>query len=174
MFGSIQRAAVRLVTAETADLAFSATTMVCVSTELNLPLRDKTVHQRRPLAPPWRHSFMTTLFAATLLGVVLLAAPAAFADDAHDNILRAETKIAALNPGDATAASGADYQAAKLRLEEARAAEGRNRKDESLWRSSEAMLHADIVQENIKLRGLQRTVSEIETGVETLRRELNS
>ena len=56
----------------------------------------------------------------------------------------------------------------------ARAAEERNRKEESMWRSSEAMLHADIVQENIKLRGLQRTVSEIETGLETLRRELNS
>jgi uncharacterized protein YlxW (UPF0749 family) len=67
-----------------------------------------------------------------------------------------------------------DYQAAKLRLDEARAAEERNRKEESMWRSSEAMLHADIVQENIKLRGLQRTVSEIETGLETLRRELNS
>lgn len=117
---------------------------------------------------------MTKLFAAALLGVALLAAPAAFADDTHDNILRAETQIAALNPADATAASGTDYQTAKLRLEEARAAEGRNRKDESLWRSNEAILHADIVQENIKLRGLQRTVSEIETGLETLRRELNS
>lgn len=117
---------------------------------------------------------MTKLFAAALLGVALLAAPAAFADDAKDNILRAETQIAALNPADASAASGMDYQAAKLRLDEARAAEERNRKEESMWRSSEAMLHADIVQENIKLRGLQRTVSEIETGLETLRRELNS
>ena len=82
---------------------------------------------------------MTKLFAAALLGVALLAAPAAFADDAKDNILRAETQIAALNPADATAASGMDYQAAKLRLDEARAAEERNRKEESMWRSSEAL-----------------------------------
>lgn len=117
---------------------------------------------------------MNKLLATALFGAALFAAPAAFADEAHDNILRAETQIMALNAADAATASGADYTAAKLRLEEARAAEGRNRKEEAIWRSNEAMLHADIVQENIKLRGLQRTVSEIETGVETLRRELNS
>lgn len=112
--------------------------------------------------------------AATLLGGVLLAAPAAFADPARDNILRAEAQIQALNPADAAMASGTDYQTAKLRLDEARAAEDKNRREESVWRSEEALLHADIVQENIKLHGLKRTVSEIETGVETLRRELNS
>ena len=57
---------------------------------------------------------------------------------------------------------------------EARTAEGKNRDEESFWRSEEASLHADIVQEKIKLRGLERTVSEIETGIATLRRELNS
>jgi hypothetical protein len=36
------------------------------------------------------------------------------------------------------------------------------------------LLHADIVQEKIKLRGLERTVAEIETGIATLRRELTS
>jgi hypothetical protein len=36
------------------------------------------------------------------------------------------------------------------------------------------MLHAEIVQEKIKLHGLERTVSEIETGIATLRRELVS
>lgn len=112
--------------------------------------------------------------AAALLGVVLISAPTAFADPASDNILRAETQIQALNPADASTASPTDYQTAKLRLEEARAAEAKNHDEESLWRSDEAMLHADIVQENIKLHGLQRTVSEIETGVQTLRRELNS
>jgi hypothetical protein len=112
--------------------------------------------------------------AATLFGGILLAAPASFADNARDNILRAEAQIQALNPADATAASPADYQAAQLRLGEARAAEDKNRDEESLWRSEEALLHADIVQEKIKLRGLERTVSEIETGIETLRRELKS
>ena len=111
--------------------------------------------------------------AAVLFGV-LLAAPAAFADSARDNILRAEAQIQALNPADASAASGADYQAAQLRLSEARTAEDKNRHEESLWRSEEASLHADIVQEKIKLRGLERTVSEVETGIATLRRELNS
>jgi len=114
-----------------------------------------------------------TLYAA-LFGGLLLAAPVAFADDARDNLLRAEAQIAALNPADATAASPTDYQTAQLRLNEARTAEDKNRREESMWRSEEASLHADIVQDKIKLRGLQRTVSEIETGIETLRRELNS
>lgn len=117
---------------------------------------------------------MKKLFAAALFGGMLLAAPAAFADDARDNILRAEAQISALNPADAATASAADYQAARLRLDEARAAESQNKREESMWRSTEAMLHAEIVQENIKLHGLQRTVTEIETGVATLRRELNS
>ncbi len=111
--------------------------------------------------------------AAALFGGALLSAPA-FADPARDNILRAEAQIAALNPADATAASAPHYQEAQLRLAESRAAETKNRREESLWRSEEALLHADIVQEKIKLRGLQRTVSEIELGIETLRRELNS
>lgn len=111
--------------------------------------------------------------AAALFAGALLA-PSAFADPARDNILRAEAQIQALNSADAATASPTDYQTAKLRLDEARAAETKNRRDESLQRSDEAMLHADIVQENIKLHGLQRTVSEIETGLETLRRELNS
>jgi hypothetical protein len=118
---------------------------------------------------------MKTLIAVALFGGALLAAPAAFADDkARDNILRAETQIKALNPADAGAASAVDYQAAQVRLGEARTAEDKNRNEESFWRSEEASLHADIVQEKIKLRGLERTVSEIEAGIETLRRELNS
>lgn len=112
--------------------------------------------------------------AAAMVGGVLLSVPAAFADEARDNILRAEAQIQALNPADAAAASPTDYQTAKLRLDEARAAEDKNHREESVWRSQEASLSADIVQENIKLHGLERTVSEIETGVETLRRELNS
>jgi hypothetical protein len=112
--------------------------------------------------------------AAALFGGVLLAAPGAFADNARDNIVRAEAQIKALNSADASTASAADYQTAQLRLVEARTAEDKNRGEESLWRSEEALLLADIVQEKIKLRGLQRTVSEIETGIETLRRELNS
>ncbi|MEQ1781846.1 MAG: hypothetical protein ABMA14_10830 [Hyphomonadaceae bacterium] len=109
---------------------------------------------------------------ATLFSGALLAAPAAFADPARDNLLRAEAQIGALNPADATAAAPENYQSAQLRLSEARVAEEKNRDEESLWRSEEASLHADIVQEQIKLRGLDRTVSEIQTGIETLRREL--
>ena len=112
--------------------------------------------------------------AAALLGGALLAAPAAFADNARDNLLRAEAQIQALNPADASAAAGADYQTAQLRLSEARIAEDRNRDEESLRRSEEALLQADIVQEKIKLRGLERTVAEIESGIATLRRELTS
>ncbi|MEY4782425.1 MAG: hypothetical protein RIR41_360, partial [Pseudomonadota bacterium] len=66
------------------------------------------------------------------------------------------------------------YRSAQLRLGEARNAEARNRDEESLWRSEEALLHAEIVQEQIKLRGIDRTVAEIEKGIETLRRELVS
>lgn len=111
--------------------------------------------------------------AAALLGGALVASPA-FADPARDNLLRAETQIQALNPADSSAAAPADYRNAMLRLDEARAAEGKNNDDESLRRSNEAMLHAEIVQEKIKLHGLERTVSEIETGIATLRRELVS
>lgn len=113
--------------------------------------------------------------AAALFGSALIAAPAAFGDDkARDNILRAEAQIKALNPADAGAASAIEYQTAQTRLNEARTAEDKNRDEESFWRSEEASLQADIVQEKIKLRGLERTVTEIETGIATLRRELNS
>lgn len=111
---------------------------------------------------------------ACLLSGALVGAPAAFADPARDNLVRAETQIAALNPADATAASPDHYQSAQLRLGEARDAEGKNRDEESLWRSEEALLHAEIVQEEIKLRAIDRTVAEIEKGIDTLRRELVS
>lgn len=113
--------------------------------------------------------------AAALFGTVLIAAPASFADDkARDNILRAEAQIKAINPADAGMASAEEYQTAQTRLNEARNAEDKNRDEESFRRSEEASVQADIVQENIKLHALQRTVSEIETGIATLRRELNS
>jgi hypothetical protein len=118
---------------------------------------------------------IASTIAAALFGGVLLAAPAAFADDrARDNILRAEAQIKALNPADAGAASAVEYQTAQTRLSEARTAEDKNRDEESFWRSEEASLQADVVGEKIKLRGLERTVAEIETGIATLRRELNS
>jgi|GEM_PF-1086114 hypothetical protein len=112
--------------------------------------------------------------AAALFGGALAAAPAAFADPARDNLLRAEAQVQALNPADASAAAPNEYRNAQLRLDEARAAEARNRDEESLRRSNEALLHTEIVQEMIKLQGLKRTVSEIETGIATLRRELVS
>ena len=112
--------------------------------------------------------------AAALFGGALVAAPAAFADPARDNLLRAEAQVQALNSADASAAAPVDYRAAQLWLDEARAAESRNRDEESLRRSNEALLQAEIVQEKIKLHGLNRTVSEIETGIATLRRELVS
>ena len=115
------------------------------------------------------HAIYATVFAGAFV-----TAPAAFADPARDNLIRAEAQISAINPADATAASPDHYQSAQLRLGEARVAEEKNRDEESLWRSEEASLHAEIVMEQIKLRGLARTVSEIETGIETLRRELVS
>jgi len=115
------------------------------------------------------HAIYAGLFASALIG-----APAALADPARDNLVRAEAQISALNPADATAASPEHYQSAQLRLGEARAAEDKNRDEESMWRSEEALLHAEIVQEHIKLRGINRTVAEIEKGIETLRRELVS
>ncbi len=118
---------------------------------------------------------ISVAIAGGLFVGLLAAAPAAFADDrARDNIVRAEAQIKALNPADASAASASEYQTAQTRLNEARTAEDKNRSEESFWRSEEAVLQAGIVQEKIKLRGLERTVSEIETGIATLRRELNS
>ena len=111
---------------------------------------------------------------AALCGGALLATPGAFADNARDNLLRAEAQIQTLNPADANAASAADYQMAQQRLSEARTAEDKNRDEDSMWRSEEAMVQADIVQEKIKLQALQRTVLEIETGIATLRREMKS
>lgn len=117
---------------------------------------------------------MSKIFAATLLGLALLAAPAALADPARDELIRTEAQIAALNTADASTAAPANFKEAQLRLSEARAAEDKNKDKESIWRSTEASLQAEIVQEKIKLRSLQRTVSEIEIGIATLRRELNS
>lgn len=117
---------------------------------------------------------MSKFFAAAVFGALLLTSPAAFAEGSRDELIRTEAQIAALNTADASAAAPTNFQEAQLRLSEARAAEEKNRDKESLWRSSEASVQADIVQEKIKLSGLQRTVSEIETGIATLRRELNS
>lgn len=117
---------------------------------------------------------MKKFIAAALFGGALLAAPGAFADEARDNILRVEAQMQTLNPAEANAAAATNYQEAQLRLNEARVAEDKGRREESMWRSEEASLQGEIVQEKVKLRGLQRTVSEIETGLETLRRELNS
>jgi hypothetical protein len=55
-----------------------------------------------------------------------------------------------------------------------RVTEDRNKKEDSIWRSAEASLQGEIVREKIKLRALERTVSAIETGISTLRCELNS
>jgi hypothetical protein len=117
---------------------------------------------------------MAKYIPAAIFGAFLFASPAAFADDARDNLLRTEAQIGSLNTADAFAAAPGNYEEAQLRLREARVAEDKNRDEETLWRSAEAALHAEIVQEKIKLRGLERTVSEIETGIATLRRELNS
>ena len=112
--------------------------------------------------------------AAALMGALLCAAPIAFADPARDALLRTEVEIAVLNTADASSAAPENFQEAQLRLSQARAAEKDNEKEETLWRSSEASLQAEVVQEKIKLRALERTVSEIETGIATLRSELNS
>lgn len=117
---------------------------------------------------------MKKIVAAALMGALLLAAPLAYADPARDELIRTEAQIASLNTADASMAALANFQEAQLRLSEARAAEQKRNREESTWRSSEASLQVEIVQEKIKLRALERTVSEIETGIATLRRELNS
>lgn len=117
---------------------------------------------------------MNKFFASALLSALLLAAPSAFADGARDDLIRTEAQIGALNTADASSAAPENFQEAQLRLDEARTAEDKNRNEESMWRSAEASLQGDIVQEKIKLRALERTVSEIKIGISTLRRELNS
>lgn len=117
---------------------------------------------------------MKMIISAALASALLFAAPAAFANDARDALIKAEAQISALNTADAYAAASTDFEQAQLRLKEARAAEDKNKSKKSMWRSSEAALYAEIVQEKIKLRALERTVSEMETGIATLRRELNS
>jgi hypothetical protein len=117
---------------------------------------------------------MNKIFLAAVMSTLLLAAPAAFADEARDNLIRVESQIKALNTADASAAAPANFQEAQMRLNEARTAEEKNQDEDSIWRSAEASLQAEVVQEKIKLRALERTVSEIETGIATLRRELNS
>ena len=117
---------------------------------------------------------MRTIVAAALISALCIAAPAAFAEPARDELIRTEAQVGALNTADASSAAPVNYQEAQLRLSEARTAEDKNKDETSLWRSAEASLQAEIVQEKIKLQALQRTVSEIETGIATLRRELNS
>lgn len=117
---------------------------------------------------------MKRLFVAAMASSMLVLAPAAFAQESRDALIRTEAQIQALDPADATASAPQAFQEAQLRLTEAKAAEDKKQREDSLWRSSEAALSAEIVQEKIKLRGLERTVSEIETGIATLRRELNS
>lgn len=116
---------------------------------------------------------MRKVIPAAIFGLFIACSSTAHADDTRDALLRAEAKISALNSADAFAAAPENFEEAKLRLREATDAEARSRDEESRWRSAEADLQAEIVQEKIKLRGLQRTVAEIETGIAVLRRELN-
>jgi len=117
---------------------------------------------------------MNKHFMPALLSALILIAPAAFAEGARDDLIRAEAQVGTLNTADAYAAAPGNLREAQLRLSEARTAEAKNKEKESVWRSAEASLQAVIVQEKIKLHALERTVSEIETGITTLRRELNS
>lgn len=115
---------------------------------------------------------MKSYIVLALLGIFMMQAPSAHAGEARDGFVRAEAQVKALNAADAHAAAPANYAEALLRLSEARIADEKNREEETLWRSGEAVIQAEIVQEKIKLRGLDRTVFEIETGLSTLRREL--
>ncbi len=117
---------------------------------------------------------MKRLFVAACASSMLVLAPAAFAQESRDALIRTEAQIQSLNAADAAASAPDAFAEAQLRLTEAKSAEDKNNRKESTWRSSEAALNVEIVQERIKLRALERTVSEIETGIATLRRELNS
>jgi hypothetical protein len=90
---------------------------------------------------------MNQIFSAVLLGGALLAAPAAFADESRDTLRKAEAQIEALDSADAAMAASVDHQETLLRLQEARDAEAKGDVEESIWRSQEAALHGEVVQE---------------------------
>jgi hypothetical protein len=109
--------------------------------------------------------------AATAAVTFLLTASPAFADEADDSILRSETQIRALNPAEATAFAGQDYELALLRLDEARTAERDRHNDQAIDRAEEASLLAQLVREQIKLSALQKSQQDLETSLAALSRE---
>ena len=111
------------------------------------------------------------------LGVALLATvafvPYAVADETDDAIIRAEAEINMLSADEATRFAPADYQLAKIRLEEARKAEKEGDDTAADQRIKEARLRAEIVQAEIELGALERTRAELDTALKTLRSEIN-
>jgi len=111
-----------------------------------------------------------TAAAAT---AVLLAAFPAFADEVDDSILRAETQFAMLDQADAAAVSREDYELARLRLQEARAANRSRNNDAAMDRAEEASLLAQLVQERIKLSALTKSQRDLQDSLAVLSRETN-
>lgn len=82
---------------------------------------------------------MKTIVAAALMGALLVAAPAAFAEPARDELIRTEAQVGALNTADASSAAPVNFQEAQLRLSEARTAEAATAVAENRADRSEAV-----------------------------------
>lgn len=120
-------------------------------------------------------SRLNTYAAILCAGAMAISfAPTAMADDVDDEIIRAETQIQTISADNATMHAAENYNMAKLRLQEARAAEDSGDENTAMQRLKESRLHAEIVQAQIELAALERTKTELETALKALTREVQS
>lgn len=111
---------------------------------------------------------------AALSMIAGLATMPAFADEADDAILKAQTQYDTLNSQSAAQHAATAYSQAKLRIEEARAAENSGDDTEAMWRAEEASLQTEIAMVKIEVAALQRTENELRDAVKILRQEAAS
>lgn len=116
----------------------------------------------------------STQLLAVIGFLIGFIAHAAYADEIRDDIIKTETQIGTIVEADAITLAEGNYRKAKLRLEEARAAEDDGADVEAARRAKEARLQAEIVQERIRLGALQRVERELRQSVEILRQEVGS
>ncbi len=125
----------------------------------------------------WRSGMFqsrSTQLLAVIGFLIGFIAHAAYADEIRDDIIKTETQIGTIVEADAITLAEGNYRKAKLRLEEARAAEDDGADVEAARRAKEARLQAEIVQERIRLGALQRVERELRQSVEILRQEVGS
>ncbi|MEM6898177.1 MAG: hypothetical protein AAF583_00175 [Pseudomonadota bacterium] len=96
------------------------------------------------------------------------------AQNAEERILKTEGQVSAINDADAARAAGENWTRTQLRLQEAKTAIDDRDEKIAKYRAHEASVQADIVQEKIKLAGLERTADELQSSVNTLQRELSN